>query len=159
MNYADVRKLVKLVESSNIQELEIEEEGSRIRVSKGYGDDVVVQAAPQTIQMAAPAAAPAPAPAAAPSPAEAPVAEAGKKYHEIKSPMVGTFYGAPAPDADPFAKVGMTVSVGQTLCIVEAMKLMNEIESDAAGKVVSIDIENATPVEFGQVLIKIDTAG
>ncbi len=159
MNYADVRKLVKLVESSKIQELEIEEEGSRIRVSKGYGDEVVVQAAPQAVQMAAPVAAAAPAPAATPAPAEAPVAEPGKKYHEIKSPMVGTYYSSPAPDADPFAKVGMTVSVGQTLCIVEAMKLMNEIESDVAGKIVSIDIENATPVEFGQVLVKIDTAG
>jgi acetyl-CoA carboxylase biotin carboxyl carrier protein len=162
MNYAEVRKLVKLVESSKIQELELEEQdGSRIRVSKGYGDEVVVQAAPQAVQMQAPAAAPAVAAAAATAAPAAPAAPAldDKKYHEVKSPMVGTFYRAPAPDADPFATEGMTVSVGQPLCIVEAMKLMNEIESDVAGKIVSIEIENATPVEFGQVLIKIDTAG
>ncbi len=159
MNYADVRKLVKLVESSQIQELELEEEGSRIRVSKGFGDDVVVQAAPQAIQMQAPVVAAAPAPATA-TPAEpATPAAPEKKYHEVVSPMVGTFYAAPAPDADPFATVGMKVSVGQTLCIVEAMKLMNEIDSDIAGTVVSIDVENATPVEYGQLLIKIDTAG
>ncbi len=161
MNYAEVRKLVKLVESSKIHELELEEKGTRIRVSKGSGDEVVVQAAPQAVAVpATPAPAPVAAPAAAPAApaAEAPAAPE-KKYHEITSPMVGTFYRAPAPDADPFVKEGQSVSAGQTLCIVEAMKLMNEIESDVAGKVVSIDVENATPVEFGQVLIKIDTAG
>lgn len=171
MNYAEVRKLVKLVESSQIQELELEREGTRIRVSKAMGGETVLQAgaqmpmmpamqpapmqAPQMPQQPSPATQPA---AAAPS-ESAPVAEPGVSYHEVTSPMVGTFYRASAPDAQPYAKEGDMVKAGQTLCIVEAMKLMNEIECDVDGRVVSIEVENGQPVEFGQVLFKIDTKG
>lgn len=171
MNYAEVRKLVKLVESSQIQELELEREGTRIRVSKAMTGETVLQAPPQMPMMQAmqPATvtaqhmpqhpAPAPQPAAAAPAESASTAEPGVSYHEVTSPMVGTFYRAPAPDAQPFAKEGDTVKAGQTLCIVEAMKLMNEIECDVDGRVVSIEVENGQPVEFGQVLFKIDTKG
>lgn len=162
MNYSEVRKLVKLVESSDIEELELEREGTRIRVTKPKPE--VQQAAPQFVQAAVPA------PAAGPSvmhpPAEqvqaGPPAETEKprtNYREVKSPMVGTFYSAPAPDADPYVREGDAVKQGQTVCIVEAMKLMNEIESDVAGRIVEIKVENAEPVEFGQVLFLIDPRG
>ncbi len=103
---------------------------------------------------------PAPMPALAGSPAvDSKPSIADKKYVEIKSPMVGTFYAAPAPDAPPYVKQGDRVSVGQVVCIVEAMKLMNEIESEVTGVISRIMIENAQPVEFGQVLFLIDPAG
>ncbi len=101
-----------------------------------------------------------PAPAASPAaaseapeaaPAEAPAAD----YHEVTSPMVGTFYRAPAPDADPYVEVGAHVKVGQTLCILEAMKLMNELEAEVGGTIVEIAVENAEPVEYGQVLFRV----
>jgi len=161
MKFTDVRKLVRLVESSGIHEREFEKDGTRIRVRKA---DPVPVAATYTVaapapQMAAPAAPPTPAtdnPAPSPPPAvEAPP----KQYSEIKSPMVGTFYRSPAPDAEPYVQVGDMVRPGQTLCIVEAMKLMNEIESDMAGVIKEILVENADPVEFGQVMFRIDPQG
>ncbi len=162
MNYSEVRKLVKLVESSDIEELELEREGTRIRVTKPK--PAAPQAVPQVVQAAAPAAA-AGATVAHP-PAQqvqaGPPAETEKPkthYHEVKSPMVGTFYSAPAPDADPYVQVGDAVKQGQTVCIVEAMKLMNEIESDVSGRIVEIKVENADPVEFGQVIFLIDPRG
>ena len=159
MDFAEVRKLVKLLEASDLHELEFERDGSRLRVCKAEPAPAPIQtvvaaapAAPQVQTTAAPAAAP-----AVPT-AEAPV-PASKKYHEVKSPMVGTFYRAPAPDADPYVQVGDKVKPGQTLCIVEAMKLMNEIEADVAGTVVEILGENGEPVEFGHVLFHIDAQG
>lgn len=159
MELAEVRKLVKLVEASNIEELELERDGARIRVRKA---SPVSAPATTYVAAAAPAAvpaAPAPAPAVEASAPATPAETVSKKYHEIKSPMVGTFYRAPAPDADPYVQVGDPVKPGQTLCIVEAMKLMNEIESDVAGRVVEIVMENADPVEFGQAMILIDPQG
>ena len=151
MDIRKIKKLIELLEDSSLTEIEIIEGEESVRLARGGLAQVApIAAAPVVTQAAAPAPA---AEEAKPEEDQIPEGEA------VLSPMVGTFYGAPSPDAAPFAKVGMTVSVGQTLCIVEAMKLMNEIDSDVAGKVVSIDIENATPVEFGQVLIKIDTAG
>ncbi len=152
MEFNDVKKLVKLLEKSAISEIELETEGSKIRLRKA--DPQVFAAAPTMVQAAIPAAAPAVAAQAAP--AEVSV-ESKPSYNEVKSPMVGTFYTAPAPDADPYVQVGDTVKPGQTLCIIEAMKLMNEIEADVAGRVVEINVQNESPVEFGQVLFSIDT--
>jgi len=157
MNFSEVRKLVKLVESSGIHELELERDGTKLRVCKAEPKVIETVVAAPAVQAAQPVAA-APAPVAAEAPVEAP-ASAGKDLYELKSPIVGTFYRAPAPDADPYVQVGDNVKPGQTLCIVEAMKLMNEIECDVSGRVVEILLENQDPVEFGQVLFRIDTQG
>ena len=152
MNLDEIKKLLKLVEKSDIEELEIEEEGKRIKVTKGSG---VVVAAPaqQVVQLPA---TPAPAPAQAVAPAQPAAEEDDGNPHAVKSPMVGTFYSAASPDSPPYVAVGDVVKKGQTLCIIEAMKLMNEIEADVSGKVVSICVENAEPVEYGAALFKID---
>ncbi len=159
MEWSEVRKLVKLVEASEIQELELEKDGTRLRIVKPKTQ--VVEAAPAapaatTINMP-PAGQPAPQPQPAPqeaAPAE-PTKNAGN-HHEVKSPMVGTFYRAPSPDTDPYVQIGDKVKQGQTLCILEAMKLMNEIEADASGTIVDILCENEEPVEFGQAMFLID---
>jgi acetyl-CoA carboxylase biotin carboxyl carrier protein len=166
MDLKEVKQLIKIVENSNISEIEIEEEGKKLRITKTFpsknGDTVVVpqiQQMPMQAAMPAPAAAqPASLPSAPETEAAPPAAEKAKNENiiEIRSPMVGTFYRAPSPDADPYVEVGQTVAVGQTLCIIEAMKLMNEIESEVAGKVVDILVENAQPVEFNQVLFLIE---
>lgn len=164
MNEKYIRKLIRLVEESDIDSLEVSSWGRRVRINKrpsfasnGHGDTSVVIPAP-----AAPAPAPASAPVAAASPAEpsAPTADNKSKGSlvEIKSPMVGTFYQSPAPDADPYVSLNEKVTNGQVVCIVEAMKLMNEIESEVSGRVVEICVQNAQPVEFGQTLFVIDTA-
>jgi len=153
LNY--VKKLVKLLASSEVDEIEIEEEGKRVRVSRHRTNSVGAHGdvAPANV-LTVPAAGPAPAtPGAAPQAA----APAPASYHEIKSPIVGTFYRAPAPDAAPFVSVGSDVESGTVLCIVEAMKLMNEIESDVAGKIVKIMVENGHPVEYDQTLFLVDT--
>ncbi|MCA0387369.1 MAG: acetyl-CoA carboxylase biotin carboxyl carrier protein [Bacteroidetes bacterium] len=151
-----IRRLVKLVETSGISELEIEEKESRIYISK-YGN-----ATPGAVNytVGAPQSAPAPHPVAqhaAPVPAPAPESApaANEKLHEIKSPIVGTFYRSPAPDADSYVKVGDRVEQGSVLCIVEAMKLMNEIECDISGTVAKIMVDNGRPVEYGQLLFLI----
>jgi len=161
MDEKAIKKLIRLVEESEIDQLEVSRWGKKIkitrRLAKGNGhagEAVVVQAA----QPQAPAPQPAPAPAG-PRTVESKPPDADKKYVEIKSPMVGTFYAAPAPDAPPYIKVGDKVSVGQVVCIVEAMKLMNEIESEVSGSIAKVMVENAQPVEFGQVLFLIDPTG
>ncbi len=166
MDLKEVRQLIKIVENSNISEIEIEEEGKKLRITKTFpsknGETVVIpsfQQAMPPMPQAAPvqATAPAPAPAPAEAPAETSAAPAKKdNIVEVRSPMVGTFYRAPSPDADPYVEIGQTVAVGQTLCIIEAMKLMNEIESEVAGKIVDILVENAQPVEYNQVLFLIE---
>jgi acetyl-CoA carboxylase biotin carboxyl carrier protein len=165
MKFTEVRKLVKLVESSGIHELELERDGARLRVRKAEPSaaptTTYVTSAPSASAPPVPAPAAA-APAAAPqSPDTAEQTETARpaNYHEIKSPMVGTFYRAPAPDADPYVQVGDRVKQGQTLCIVEAMKLMNEIEADVDGIVKEVLLENSQPVEFGQVMFHIDPQG
>lgn len=155
MDLSYIKKIIKLVEHSEVDEIEIEEEGKKIRVAKSRPQ---AGGGPQFYQMpqmpsVAPAAA---APAAGPVPVAEEKPKPEKKYHEIKSPIVGTFYRAPSPDAEPYIEVGQTVNPGDVLCIVEAMKLMNEIESDVAGKVAKVVVENAKPVEYGQVLFLID---
>jgi acetyl-CoA carboxylase biotin carboxyl carrier protein len=149
-----IEYLIHLVEKSEITELEIREAwGRRIRITKRA-------AAPPAAHSAVPVAAHAPAvapspPAAAPEPAAAAPADA-ENLERVVSPMVGTFYRAPSPDAPPFVEVGSQVAPGQTICIIEAMKLMNEITSEVAGSIRRVLVENAQPVEFGQPLFLIE---
>ncbi|EAR60428.1 acetyl-CoA carboxylase biotin carboxyl carrier protein [Neptuniibacter caesariensis] len=148
MDIRKVKKLIELLEESNINEIEIKEGEESVRISRGSS---VVAAAP----IAAPvAAAPVAAPAAAPAAEAAP--EAPKTSgHVVKSPMVGTFYSAPSPSSPAFVEVGQTVKAGDVLCIVEAMKMMNQIEADKAGVVEAILVEDGQPVEFDQPLVTI----
>jgi len=147
MDLRKLKKLIDLVEESGIAELEITEGEEKVKIVKGGGLTLIPAASAPAVPT--PAAAPADVkPAAAP----APTVEAASEGHVVKSPMVGTFYRAPSPDAKPFVEVGDAVKEGQTICIVEAMKLMNEIESDASGTVKAILVENGQPVEYGQPL-------
>lgn len=156
MDLAYVKKVIKLVEKSDVDEIEIEEEGKKIRVTKHRDSQVMYQipTAQLPFQPSVASASPAISQSAeAPPPA---LAKTEVKYHEIRSPIVGTFYRAPAPDAEVYVEVGQDVKTGTVLCIVEAMKLMNEIESDVEGKIVKILAENGKPVEYNQVLFLID---
>ncbi len=154
MDLKYVKQLLEMVEKSSVNEVELEEKGQKIRITKSAPQNVMQ--AP-SYQMAMPSAAPAPAPAVnqEAAPKSAPAVE-GKKYHEVKSPIVGTFYRSPSPDAAPYVEVGSKVKQGETLCIVEAMKLMNEIESDISGKIIKINVESGKPVEYGQVLFLVE---
>lgn len=151
MDIRKIKKLIELVEESGITELEVQEEEGTVRISRA-----APAVAPAAIQYAAaPVAAPAAAPApAAAAPAEAPAAEVSG--HQVRSPMVGTFYRSPSPEAKAFVEVGQTVKVGDALCIVEAMKMMNRIESDKAGVVKAILVNDGEAVEFDQPLIVIE---
>jgi acetyl-CoA carboxylase biotin carboxyl carrier protein len=146
MDLRKLKKLIDLVQESGIAELEITEGEEKVKIVKG--GVVSVSAAPI---MAMPAAAPVAAAAAA-APAAAEAADAGQEGHVVKAPMVGTFYRSPSPDAKAFVEVGQAVKEGDTICIIEAMKLMNEIEADASGVVKAILVENGQPVEYGQPL-------
>jgi len=150
MLFDDVRRLVRLVEESDIDELDVWKWSGRIRIRRHVPPEgQALPAAPGGV----PAAAPPPPPAAVPENGIAtPVEDDSAGLTPIASPMVGTLYVAPAPDADPFVRVGDRVEPGQTVCIVEAMKLMNEIQSEVRGKVVRRLVEDAQPVEFGQPL-------
>ncbi len=151
-----IKKLVKVVDTSEITDLEVEENGLRVKIAKKIRTEKqIIQ--PQIL--------------ASPNPGlEVSVQEPGKElpqeksedvkkgnFHEVRSPIVGSFYRAPAPDADSYVQVGDQVTVGSVLCIIEAMKLMNEIESDVAGKIVKILVENGKPVEYNQPLFLIQT--
>jgi len=158
MDLSFIKSLIKAVDQSSIDSVDIERGGTRVRISKtppaSAGGGHTVYAAP------APTPAPVPSSPASPAAADAPAAAPAKTSHlvDVPSPMVGTFYAAPAPDAPPYAKVGQKVGVGDTLCIIEAMKLMNELEAEVAGTVAEICVQNAEPVEYGQVLFRIDPA-
>ena len=147
MDLRKLKKLIDLVEESGISELELTEGEEKVRISRQ------LQASAANIQyISAPSPAPA-APTSAPAAAEAaPQVIAKVDGHEVKSPMVGTFYRSPSPDAKSFVDVGSTVAVGDTLCIIEAMKLLNEIEADKAGVIKAILVENGQPVEYGKPL-------
>ncbi|MEZ8797487.1 acetyl-CoA carboxylase biotin carboxyl carrier protein [Vibrio cyclitrophicus 1F53] len=150
MDIRKIKKLIELVEESGISELEISEGEESVRISRNSTAPVApiqYAAAPAPVAAAAPAAAPVAAEAAAP---------AVPTGHQVLSPMVGTFYGAPSPDAKPFVKVGQSVTAGETLCIVEAMKMMNQIEADKSGVVTAILVEDGQPVEFDQALVIIE---
>ena len=173
MNLQDIQKLIAMLEKSTLHELELETGDTKIHLSKETA--AAPSSPPQFLMMPSPGLAPGHAPVHAPLPvlaapsgapeaalaadaAPAPPARSATSV-EVKSPMVGTFYRAPAPGAEPFAKVGSRVKKGQTLCIIEAMKLMNEIECELDGVVVEILTENAQPVEYGEVLMHIDPNG
>jgi len=144
MDLRKLKKLIDLVQESGIAELEITEGEEKVKIVKG--GVVSMSAAPPAL--VAPAAAAEPRPAGA-APAEP---EPGQEGHVVKAPMVGTFYRSSSPDAKPFVEVGQAVKEGDTICIIEAMKLMNEIEADASGVVKAILVENGQPVEYGQPL-------
>jgi acetyl-CoA carboxylase biotin carboxyl carrier protein len=153
-----IRRLIDMVDGSGIDSLEISRFGTRVRIAKSP-PVTVSAAAGAALPSAMPAAPSAPAPAepaaaAAPEPAAAEEPDSG--LVEVHSPMVGTFYRSPAPDAPPYVEPGDRVEKGQTVCILEAMKLMNELEAEVSGTVREICVENAEPVEFGQVLFRID---
>ncbi len=161
MNLQEIKQLIKVVEKSDIGEIEIVEEGKKIRISKnskylrsgvGLREGEGVQYI-QQMPMSMPSAAPQPAEQKTEEKTEPPV---NANLVEVKSPMVGTFYRSPAPDADPYVEVGDSVTSGQTLCIIEAMKLMNEIQAEVSGKIVKALVDNAQPVEYDQVLFLLE---
>ncbi len=149
MDIRKIKKLIELLDESGVAEIEIKEGEESVRISRQQN----TLAAPQQQIFAAPAPVAAPAATAAD---DAPAAEAEISGHKITSPMVGTFYRAASPGANPFTEVGQTVSEGDTLCIIEAMKILNQIEADKSGTVKAILVENGQPVEFGQPLFVIE---
>ncbi len=159
MNIKEIKEMINLMNENNLTELEIEKEGLRVRLKKGSEGQVIVE---QT-QHKAPLSVPVmpefhpvqPLAAAKETPRER---ASGKNLIEIKAPMVGTFYRAPSPESPPFIEINQNVEIGQVVCIVEAMKLMNEIKSEIRGKIVDILVNNAEPVEFGQALFLVEPA-
>ena len=154
MDIRKVKKLIELLEESNIDEIEIKEGEESVRISRHSAQAAALAAAPQAYTpppaFTPTAPAPAPAPVAEPAPVE-PAASG----HVVSSPMVGTFYRSPSPSSPSFVEVGQTVKIGDVVCIVEAMKMMNQIEADKAGTVAAILVENGEPVEFDQPLFSI----
>ena len=150
MDFKEIKKLIEMVEEAKISHFSIEEDGKRIEISK----ELTAATLPTQVVLPqeAPVVAAAPAPAAEPA-AAAPAADAG--LVPITAQMVGTFYSASSPDAAPFVKKGDSISNGQVICIIEAMKLFNEIESEVSGTIEEICVENGSPVEFGQTLFKV----
>ncbi len=154
---SEIQKLIRMIERSPITEFELVENDLKIRISKNpiQNGTVTVAAQPQMMPGMAYTPAPMIAPAGTPAaPAETRLPAAN--IVEVKAPMVGTFYSAPSPDADPYAKIGEIVEPGKVLCIVEAMKLMNEIEAEFRGKLLEVLVGNAQPVEFGQVMFRFE---
>ena len=152
MNLRQIRELVRLLESSSLSVLEIEEADLRVRLEKGQTAGLA-QPVPAALPQAVPAALP-----VETAPAPAPVADGTVDFNrlkEVKSPLVGIFYAAPSPGAEPFAGVGSRVKKGDVLCVVEAMKLMNEITADADGEVIDVCVQNGQVVEYGQILFKL----
>jgi len=156
MNLKEIKELIELMTEKDVSELELERAGVRLRISRARKAAAEAGVPASVLPAAAPAVAanpaPAPAPAALPT---APPAEPREDLHIVKSPIVGTFYEAPAPGAPPFVKLGDPVQPGKVLCVIEAMKLMNEIESDVAGEILKRFVENAQPVEYGEALFAI----
>jgi acetyl-CoA carboxylase biotin carboxyl carrier protein len=164
VNLLDLKEILQILEERDITEFEMEQGGVKLRVCRGAGRNAVTQAPVVVTQLpaGAPAVAvasalPAPAPAPAPEPA-APPAEPPQEGTLVRSPIVGTFYRAPDPNSPVFVSVGDSVKVGQVLCIIEAMKLMNEIEAELSGEVIKIHPENGQPVQYGDPLFTIRTA-
>jgi oxaloacetate decarboxylase alpha subunit len=156
MNLKELKELIEMLKDTDISELEIERSGTKVRLRKG-GDVTFHPAMPRMeyppATFVAPAIVEAPAPAA-----DKPAEQSGKNQVKVTSPIVGTFYRSSSPDKPAYVEVGDIVKKGQVLCIIEAMKLMNEIESEASGKIVQILIENGQPVEYGQPLYVIESA-
>jgi len=152
MNLKEIKEIIALMNDNNLNEIEIEREGLKLKLKKSA--DGLVMGGPTHYAVES-----LPAPQAT-TPTVLPVtsgaADSSKDNKDIKSPMVGTFYRAPSPEAAAFVEVGQTVEIGQVVCIVEAMKLMNEIKSEVRGKIVEVAVQNAEPVEFGQTLFVVD---
>ena len=149
MNIKKIEEIVRLMEKHNLTEISIEEEGVKFHLKKGQSGviDKIVDAVPQGVKE----------PLAASSQAgSAPTKKETQNLVEVKAPMVGTFYRSASPDSKPFVDIGNSVKEGEVLCIIEAMKLMNEIKSEIKGKIADILVENAEPVEFGQVLFLVE---
>jgi acetyl-CoA carboxylase biotin carboxyl carrier protein len=153
-----LERLIKALDESTVDSLEIERGGTRVRLSKTppMAATPVAMPAPAPVTHAPPPQAHAPAQAEAPEGDGAEAASGASDLEEVTSPMVGTFYRAPAPDAPPYVDVGDRIASGDTLCIIEAMKLMNELDAEISGTIVEILVDNAQPVEFGQVLFRVD---
>ncbi|HLP15893.1 MAG TPA: acetyl-CoA carboxylase biotin carboxyl carrier protein [Bacteroidota bacterium] len=160
MDIKFVQQLVAMIEKSNVHEIELEAKGVKIRVTKnsGGGASLAPGATPYPMMMSPQMFAPQAPPPTAVITTEAAAVPAvqDKKYKEIKSPIVGTFYRSPSPDAEPYTEVGSQIKPGAVLCIIEAMKLMNEIEADIAGTIVKVCVENGKPVEYNQVLFLVE---
>jgi len=165
MRPKEIKKLIELVEQSTINELEVSRWGKKVRILKSSKLTTEAKTNPDTVVISSPSSAPialetvsSPAATAIAQP-EQPLSEAepvSENILEVRSPMVGTFYSAPAPEADPYVQVGDIVATNQVLCIIEAMKLMNEIESEWRGRIKEILVENSQPVEYNQVLFRIE---
>lgn len=158
-DWTEVERVLKLMERHGLEEFEFSDGAFHVRLKKASAGSSGVFAAPAAAPVAE---IPRPAPAAAPAPAAEPApsaTEPAEPVHIVKSPIVGTYYGAPSPGAPPFARVGDQISSGQVLCIIEAMKLMNEIESDVAGQITRVFLENGQPVEYGEPLFAIRPSG
>ncbi len=153
MDIRKIKKLIELLEESGIAEIEIKEGEEAVRISRMPVAPVVAQLPP--VAHLAPVAAPSPAPGTLPA-AEAAAPKPKTNEHVVTAPMVGTFYGSPSPGAKAFVEIGDEIKVGQVLCIIEAMKMMNQIESDKAGRITSIMARNGDPVEFGQPLFVVE---
>tara|TARA_B110000114_G_scaffold177816_1_gene210068 strand:+ start:649 stop:1119 length:471 start_codon:yes stop_codon:yes gene_type:complete len=154
MNIKEIQDLIKFVAKSGVNEVEIEQKDFKIIIKSQAEakEQIIVQAAPVA---AAPVAALPPAPAA-PAAAAAPAEEENSNYITVKSPMIGTFYRSAGPDKDSFVNVGDTIGVGDTVCIIEAMKLFNEIEAEVSGKIIKVLVDDSTPVEYDQPLFVVD---
>jgi acetyl-CoA carboxylase biotin carboxyl carrier protein len=155
MNKKEIEELIRFVSKAGVSEVSLEQKDFKITIKNAPREmQVVTAAAPAVVQMAPPVAAPV---AAAPAaPASAAKATDESKYHVVKSPMIGTFYRQPSPDKPNFVNVGDEVKQGQVICIIEAMKLFNEIESDVKGRIVKVLVDNSTPIEYDQPLFLVD---
>jgi acetyl-CoA carboxylase biotin carboxyl carrier protein len=160
ININQIRELADLAQEKNLAELTVQDGDKSVTIKlPGYSVQQLVHPQPSQMVYAPPAPAPIPElPSHATTvEAEKPAALADDKLHKVTSPMVGTFYSAPSPDSPPYVSVGQTLSKGQVVCIIEAMKMMNELESEVSGRIVKILVENGQPVEFGQVLMLVES--
>lgn len=164
MDFKDIKKIVELMDDHGLSQFKLEQDDTKLELKKGGDVDVkaiqqMIASAPQPQYISGPAPAAAPAPAA---PSAAPAADAGggleAGVEEITSPMVGTFYAAPSPDAEDFVKVGSKISKDTPVCIIEAMKVMNEIQGEIAGEIVEVLVENGTAVQYGEALFRVKTS-
>ena len=158
MDIRKVKKLIELLDESGIAEIEITEGEDSVRITRHSPLMPIVQAAPVAAPIAIAPAAAAPAPVAPAAPA-APDAEPEEEGSAVTAPMVGTYYSAPSPGSPPFVQVGDQVNEGDTLCIIEAMKMMNQIDAEVSGTIKSMRVQNGEPVEYGQILFVIDQRG
>ncbi|MFH0877506.1 MAG: acetyl-CoA carboxylase biotin carboxyl carrier protein [Candidatus Omnitrophota bacterium] len=159
MNIKEIKEMINLMNENNLTELEIEKDGNRIRLKKGPSGEIALEQLKDNSTYSAPTVVYPATPRAAAPGKENPAEKSGvSKTAEVKAPMVGTFYRAPSPETPAFVEIGQTIEIGQVICIIEAMKLMNEIKSEIRGKIVDILVDNAEPVEFGQPLFLIEPA-